>query len=346
MKIIKLLLGTVLFSWLFVSCGPSAEIAYIHDAKRDSAFALKGQFSGGIQANDLLGIYVESETPESTIQFNQETNKIIISQGHVMNPGSSVVTGYLVNHDGDIIFPFLGKLHVVGLTHNELASLIESKLISEGHITDPIVTVKLMNFKVCVLGDVVRPGQLVVSGERLTIFEALSMVGDLTIYGQRHNVTIIREENGLRTIGEIDLSSQTVFDSPYYYLHQNDVIYVEPNMRKKRNADRDPMIMTYISSGISILSVLTSFTRIYEIISERNKKFTFTTLEQFFQEALKYRDVKDWMNKNNVWRGFYNFGKLLSYKGNKLLADQVFDKTKLYCPDKTIVNLIALAKNQ
>ena len=117
------------------------------------------------------------------------------------------MSGYLVNHDGDIIFPVLGKIHVLGLTHRELASLIEKQLVSEGHITDPVVTVKLMNFKVCVLGDVVRPGQLVVSGERLTIFEALSMVGDLTIYGQRHNVTVIREENGLRTIGEVDLSS-------------------------------------------------------------------------------------------------------------------------------------------
>ena len=271
MKILKLLSGAVLFSLIVVSCGPSAEIAYIHDAKRDSAFALKGQFSGGIQANDLLGIYVESETPESTIQFNQETNKIAISQGIVMNPGSSAVSGYLVNHDGDIIFPVLGKLHVVGLTHNELASMIESKLINEGHINDPVVTVKLMNFKVCVLGDVVRPGQLVVAGERLTIFEALSMVGDLTIYGQRHNVTIIREENGLRTIGKIDLSSQTVFDSPYYYLHQNDVIYVEPNMRKKRNADRDPMIMTYISSAISIVSVLSSMFYYY-ILSQRYLK--------------------------------------------------------------------------
>lgn len=268
MEIKKLLPGVLLFSLLVVSCGPSSEIAYIHDAKRDSAFALKGQFSGGIQANDLLGIYVESETPESTIQFNQETNKIAIQNGIVMNPGSSIVSGYLVNHDGDIIFPVLGKLHVVGLTHNELASLIESKLISEGHITDPVVTVKLMNFKVCVLGDVVRPGQLVVSGERLTIFEALSMVGDLTIYGQRHNVTVIREENGLRTIGEIDLSSKTVFDSPYYYLHQNDVVYVEPNMRKKRNADRDPMIMTYVSSAVSIVSVLSSVFYYY-ILSQR-----------------------------------------------------------------------------
>ena len=138
MKIIKLLSSAAILSMLVISCGPATEIAYIHDAQRDSAFALKGQFSGGIQANDLLGIYVESETPESTIQFNQETNKIAVLNGTVMNPGSSIVSGYLVNHDGDIIFPVLGKLHVVGLTHSELAALIESRLVGEGHIADNI----------------------------------------------------------------------------------------------------------------------------------------------------------------------------------------------------------------
>ena len=258
MKIRKLLFLSVVALMSLTSCRQTQEIAYIHDAQRDSAMTMQGQFSGGIQANDLLSIYVESETPESTIQFNQETNKIAVSNGLVMNPGSSTVSGYLVNHDGDIIFPVLGKIHVLGMTHSDLAQHIEQQLISEGHITDPVVTVKLMNFRVCILGDVARPGQLVVAGERLTIFEALSMAGDLTIYGQRHNVTIIREENGLRTIGEIDLSSQKVFDSPYYYLHQNDVVYVEPNMRKKKNAERDPIVLTYISTGVSILSAFPS----------------------------------------------------------------------------------------
>ena len=258
MKIRKLLFCAAVALMSLTSCKQTQEIAYIHDAQRDSAMNMQGQFSGGIQANDLLSIYVESETPESTIQFNQETNKIAVSNGQVMNPGSSAVSGYLVNHDGDIIFPVLGKIHVLGMTHNDLAQHIEQQLISEGHITDPVVTVKLMNFRVCILGDVNRPGQLVVPGERLTIFEAISMAGDLTIYGQRHNVTIIREENGLRTIGEIDLSSQSVFDSPYYYLHQNDVVYVEPNMRKKKNAERDPMLMSYISSAVSVVSVVAS----------------------------------------------------------------------------------------
>lgn len=273
-KTCKILFAAAVVGLMLTSCRSTEEIAYIHDAPRDSALAISGQFSKGIQANDLLSIYVESETPESTIQFNQETNKIATSSsGAIMNPGTnSGVTGYLVNHDGDIIFPVLGKIHVVGLTHNDLAALIETRLVEEGHIKDPKVTVKLMNFKVSVLGDVTRPGQLVIDGERLTIFEALSMVGDLTIYGQRQNVTIIREENGVRTIGELDLSSKDVFNSPYYYLHQNDVVYVEPNMRKKKTAERDPMVMTYISAGISVLSVLSSMFYYYILSKQILKK--------------------------------------------------------------------------
>lgn len=235
------------------------EIAYIHDAPRDTAMAIHGEFSKGIQANDLLSIYVESEEPSSTIQFNQETNKIALSpNGAVLNPNTNNVSGYLVNNEGDIIFPVLGRIHVEGLTHNQLQTLIEGRLKDEGHIKDPRVTVKLMNFKVCVLGDVSKPGELLVTGERLTIFEALSMVGDLTLWGQRYNVTVVREENGQRVIGEIDLSSKEVFNSPFYYLHQNDVVYVEPNMRRKKQAQRDPQTLTYISSAVSILSVLSS----------------------------------------------------------------------------------------
>ncbi|MBQ9418166.1 MAG: polysaccharide biosynthesis/export family protein [Bacteroidales bacterium] len=254
--------GWALAAWamtlVMASCQSTSEIAYIHDAQRNTAVPITGQFTKGIQANDLLSIYVESETPAATVPFNQETNKIAVSDGVVMNPGSTAVSGYLVDNEGDIIFPVLGKVHVLGMTHSELADELQRRLVSGNHILDAKVTVKLMNFRVCVLGDVARPGQIAATGERLTIFEALSMVGDLTIYGQRHNVTVIREENGMRTIGEIDLSSNEVFKSPYYYLHQNDVVYVEPNMKRKKSAERDPMIMTYISSGLSALSVLSS----------------------------------------------------------------------------------------
>ncbi len=252
------LFAAALGAMLAVSCGTSEELAYVHDAPRNAETPITGRFTKGIQANDLLSIYVESETPAATIPFNQETNKIAMSDGVVMNPGSSAVNGYLVNNEGDIIFPVLGRVHVLGMTHDELATELQRRLVSEGHILDAQVTVKLMNFKVCVLGDVARPGMIVANGERMTIFEALSMVGDLTIYGQRQNVTVIREENGVRTVGELDLSSKDVFESPFYYLHQNDVVYVEPNMKKKKSAERDPMTMTYISTGLSVLSVLSS----------------------------------------------------------------------------------------
>lgn len=243
---------------LCASCTTTEEIAYISDAARDSAMAINSQFTKGIQANDLLNIYVESETPLATVPFNQETNKIAVADGSVMNPGASAVSGYLVSSAGTIIFPVLGELQVLGMTHAELAAELQRRLREQGFINDAVVTVKLMNFKVSVLGDVAHPGQIQATGERLTIFEALSMVGDLTIYGQRRNVTVVREENGVRTIGELDLSSKEVFNSPYYYLHQNDVVYVEPNMKKKRTAMNDPMVMTYISAGLSIVSTLSS----------------------------------------------------------------------------------------
>jgi len=253
---------------LFASCTTTEEIAYFKDAARDSAMAVSGHFTNGIQANDLLNIYVESETPQATIPFNQETNKIAVQDGAVMNPGNNNVSGYLVSNEGTIIFPVLGEINVLGMTHAQLAAELQKRLREQGHINDAVVTVKLMNFKVSILGDVEKPGTIMATGERLTIFEALSMVGDLTIYGQRYNVTVLREENGQRTIGELDLSSKDVFNSPYYYLHQNDVVYVEPNMKKKKTAMRDPMVMTYISAGLSVLSTLSSM--FYYIVLSRS----------------------------------------------------------------------------
>ena len=270
-KFIKLALAMVFGVMLFASCGTPVELSYIKDAPRDTPMEQEGQFSKGIQTNDLLYIYVESRTPEATVRFNQETNKVAVSNGTVMNPASTAVSGYLVDADGEITFPVLGRMQVLGKTHSELASEIARRLISEGHVLDAVVTVKLLNFKVSVLGEVVRPGQIEATGERLTIFEAISMVGDLTIYGLRTNVTVIREENGQRTIGQLDLTSKEVFNSPYYYLHQNDVVYVEPNAKRKRTADRDPMTMSYISAAISILSTAVSAWYYYLMVQKINR---------------------------------------------------------------------------
>ena len=270
MKIPRFLLMGVVLAVLLASCS-TRDIAYIHDAQRDSTEDLSGQFTKGIQPNDQLYIYVESSTPESAVQFNQETNRSA-TNGTVKTSGATASNmGYLVNQDGDIVFPILGRLHVAGMTHNELATMLEQRLVSEGYITDPVVTVRLLNFKVSILGDVAHPTQLRIDGERVTIFEALSMVGDLTIYGQRTNVTIVREENGTRTIGTLDLTSKDVFSSPYYYLHQNDMVYVEPNKRRKRDSNRDPMLLSVVSTVTSIASLMVTL-YYYSFIRDRYGK--------------------------------------------------------------------------
>ena len=265
----RFLLIGVLLTLLLAGCS-TKDIAYIHDAPRDSSEVLTGQFTKGIQPNDQLHIYVESATPESAVQFNQETNRTA-DMGTAKVAGSSSNLGYLVNQDGDIVFPILGRLHVAGMTHRELATMLEQRLISEGYITDPVVTVRLLNFKVSILGDVSQPTQLHIDGERVTIFEALSMAGDLTIYGQRKNVTVVREENGVRTIGTLDLSSKEVFNSPYYYLHQNDMVYVEPNKKKKRDANRDLTMLSVISTVTSIASLMMTI-YYYSFLRDRYSK--------------------------------------------------------------------------
>lgn len=241
---------------VMVGCVSKRDIIYLVDAARDSAMAVEAMKMRGIEVGDILGIYVESETPESALQFNQETNKIAVSGGVVMNPATSNVPGYLVNADGDIIFPVLGKMHVVGMTYTELAATIESRLIKEGHITDPVVTVKLLNFRVCVLGEVRTPKVLHSESNRMTIFEALGEAGDVTLYGKRSKVTVVREERGQRTIGTLDLSNDSVFQSPYYMLHQNDIVYVEPIRKRQRDATRNVEIVRYITATTSVVSLM------------------------------------------------------------------------------------------
>ena len=131
-------------------------------------------------------------------------------------------------------------MNVAGIQHDSLESLIQQRLITGEYVMDPIVTVSPMNFRVSVIGEVNRPRELHITGERLTIFEALAMCGDITIYGLRDKAVVLRENNGVTTPIEIDLTKKTIFDSKAYYLQQNDIVYVEPNEKKKREAGYDP----------------------------------------------------------------------------------------------------------
>lgn len=274
-EIIRLFVGKalplLLVVLMFASCRSGQNITYIIDAQRDSAQTIIQSYTSSIMPGDRLYIYVEGINPQSVVPFNQETHRISVAANRVMNVSNedgvvselgedaarvqylqSDISGYLVNEEGCIYFPVLGKMDVEGMTMDSLGSYLEYRLENEGYVKSPNVTVNLMNFRVTVIGEVRNPRQVHVDGTRLTILEALAISGDITDYGMRNNVIVMRTNNGREEIGEIDLTSASMLESPYYYLHQNDIVYVEPNYKKKRHADEDPNVMSYISMGISI----------------------------------------------------------------------------------------------
>ena len=184
---------------------------------------------------------------------------VVTYQIGTQNTPQQRVLGYLVDKNGEIDFPILGKLQVAGLTRLELTELIKQKLIDEDLIKDPIVTVQFLNFKVSVMGEVSRPGSFTINSDRITLLEALSMAGDLTIYGRRDRVAVIRETDGKRTILFHDLRSSDIFLSPCYYLQQNDIVYVEPNKAKagQREINSNTSMSVWLSA-VSILATISS----------------------------------------------------------------------------------------
>jgi polysaccharide biosynthesis/export protein len=174
--------------------------------------------------------------------------------GATVGGGGEPMTGYFVDQEGFIDFPILGRFDVKQKTLNEVKSLLYNKL--KTYLKDPVVNIRFLNLKISVLGEVARPGTIRLTNKRVTIFEAIGLAGDMTPYSNRTNILLIREQNGRRFIKRINLQSSKVFTSPYYYLQQNDVVIVDPN-KTKANTTADPASrwITYVSAGVSILTV-------------------------------------------------------------------------------------------
>ena len=171
------------------------------------------------------------------------------------------MSGYTINKDGNIDFPVLGHIHVAGMTREEIASYIKEELVSKNLVKDPVVTVEFMNLTVSVLGEVATPGRFNIDKDRLTLLDALSMAGDLTVYGKRENVLVQREENGKKTLYQVNLNSgYDLYASPVYYLQQNDIVYVEPNSMKARQATVNGNNVRSASFWMSLASLLTTIT--------------------------------------------------------------------------------------
>lgn len=237
----------------FTACTSTKKIIYLQDVVPLKQQEIEQKYEVIIHGDDLLAIMVNSRDPELALPFNMP----MVSYQLGSNAGGQQrVLGYLVDTNGNIDFPILGEIHVEGLTRMQLTELIKNKLIEDDLIKDPIVTVQFLNFKISVMGEVGRPGSFTISGDRITLLEALSMAGDLTIYGRRDRVGVIRENNGKRTILFHDLRSADIFNSPCYYLQQNDIVYVEPNKAKSGQSSINQN--NSIGVWVSVISLLTT----------------------------------------------------------------------------------------
>ena len=206
-----------------------------------------------IQKDDILAITVSSLSNEASAIFNMGNTSVVQSGAGAGNNAANAVNGFIVDQTGSIQLPYLGSIKVEGLSTAEARDMIQSKLIKGDYLKQPIVSLRLANFKVSVIGDVARPGVYPVQSERITVIEALGMAGDLNITAKRNDILLTRENGGKREQIRLNLQSKELFNSPYYYLQNNDVLYVVPSEAKYASIDS-----TYRNAGIliSVLSLL------------------------------------------------------------------------------------------
>lgn len=269
MSFVKRLLWIVLPVVLMASCRSYEKVAYM----RESGTSVAGDSTVNyttpdplIKVGDVLLITVNTSTPEASAAFNlpliPSGNES--TRGYTLDKGASLAMGYgmqnyLVESDGYLAFPVIGKLKVAGLHKSELVELIKSKIYPEYIKEEPMVLVRYANFMVSVLGEVSKPGQYPINNEKATLLEALAIAGDMTIYGERSNLLLVRETNGVKEMVRIDLRDKFLVHSPYFYLQQGDVIYVEPNGARSRSAgigSAESLTISVVGTFISLATLV------------------------------------------------------------------------------------------
>lgn len=235
----KVLTPFILFALLVLvgSCSSSKKVAYFQNIDTISLAASRGLYDAHIMPKDQLTITVLTTNPEVSAPFNLSVSSTVGTNGQ-MSGGSGALQNYLVDNDGNINFPIIGTLHVAGKTKTECEAMIKEKVMPYLNAKEnPIVTVRMSSYRVTVIGEVGSPSVIPVTTEKMSIIEALASAGDLGIYGRRTNVLLIREDaTGEKHAVRINLNDANLLNSPYYYLQQNDIVYVEPNSTKSKNS--------------------------------------------------------------------------------------------------------------
>ncbi|EAQ47937.1 polysaccharide export outer membrane protein [Leeuwenhoekiella blandensis MED217] len=247
------------------SCVSRKEIVYFYDEEevqqQIQELKLSEASNPTITYNDQLAITVTALEQETAIPFNLPMvgTGTILDNNLIPNRTQAQVQTYLVDPEGEIDFPVLGKIEVYGLTRKELAALLKERIAA--YVKDPMVIVRISNFKVTVLGEVARPGTFSISDEYLSLPKALGLAGDLTIYGRRKNVKVLREQDGKMLQATLDLTEPGIVESPFYYLKQNDIVYVEPNGPQRQAASYNRNASVYISVASVLVSLMVLISR-------------------------------------------------------------------------------------
>ena len=239
------------------SCGVKYKsVPYFTDLPADSVIQeqIKNQAVLKIQKDDILAITVSSLNPEASAVFNLGNTSSVQGGGSAAVDPKLTSNGFMVDQNGAIQLPLIGNVKIEGLSTTEARELIQSKLIS--YLKEPVVSLRLINFKVSVLGDVGKPGVYPIQNERVSVNEALSMAGDLTITAVRNNVLLVRENQGKREYIRLNMQSKDLFNSPYYYLQNNDVLYVQPGNAKYSSVDSSYRNVSIVLSALSVFALL------------------------------------------------------------------------------------------
>lgn len=256
---IQISLFFLVSSLVLSSCANRKNMVYFQKGELDSIVKSAELYEMRFRKGDFLHIQVSGATPEAVVMFNPlgDVNTRSAYSGQYIGDNPQV-TGYIIDNEGNINFPVLGKIPAAGKTKLELENILLKKL--QGHIDMPVINIRLRNFKVSVLGDVAKPGTFIISSERLTLPEALGIAGDLNITAKRKNILLIRELEGIKKQYRIDLTKNEVFDSPAYYLQQNDIVYVEPNQAKLNASKFSPVYGVLISVTSLIITTVVLIT--------------------------------------------------------------------------------------
>lgn len=238
------------------ACQSYKTVPYLQDAEQVNQIRQQRPLYDAIIApKDLLTIVVSCTTPELAAPFNLTVaSPASLTQNTTIS--QPVLQQYLVSNQGIVNFPVLGNLHIGGLTKSQAESMITEKL--KPYLKEvPIVTVRMINYKISVIGEVTRPGTFTISNEKVNLFEALAMAGDMTVYGMRNNVKLIREDSlGRQQIITLNLNEASIVFSDHYYLQQNDIVYITPNKAKARNSDIGSSTTLWVSATSILVSIV------------------------------------------------------------------------------------------